>query len=453
MGCELLQEKYDVVVCGGGTAGAIAALAATRQGASVLLVEQDAFLGGNATSGLPFLGFYGPEKMQIVDGIPGELVRELVNQDASPGHIIDPRWYSFTPFNPDILKLHLLRTLTANNVHMLFHATVLESTVDARGRISDITVRVLTSKYKIHGRVFVDATGDGTLASAAGLPIEKDCALQAATLVFRLSGFDRVQFAGFIERHPEEIKGIDEGWVPSRFSTEANFAFCGLFNLLRKAIEENELSVPVRFICFNTSFSPEYVTVVGTRILGLDATNGMLLSEAEAKAQLQVWQLLSFLHRHVPGFEKANLCGLSYKLGIRETRRLIGQYILTSDDVTGGRIFQDTVALGSWPIDIHSGTGAEHEFIRLKHTYGIPYRSMYSKSISNLMVAGRCISVTHEAHGSTRTMAQCMATGQAAGTASAMAAESKCGVGEVSIQSLRGRLKADGAILNLPHFT
>lgn len=447
-----VKDEYDVVVSGGGTAGAIAALAAARQGVSVAVVESEGFLGGNATTGLPFLGFWGPEKQQIVAGIAEEIVNCLMEQKASPGHIQDPRWYSFTPFNPDALRILLLRLLVNSGVTVLFHSVTSGCQMRTEGGIGSIQARTVSGTREIAGRAFIDCTGDAAVARFANAPVAKHQEPQSASLVFRLGGFSRERFVAFLHDNPTEIRGLDEGWTPEWYAKQLFFAFCGLFSTLRNANAKG-LALPREFICFNVSYRPEEVNVVATRVLDCDGTDDISLSSGEITAQFQVLKTLRFLQEYVPGFEDSYLVALGYRLGIRETFRLAGEYILNEHDILYGGSLPDTIALGSWPIDIHSGMGSGQVFQRFDKSYAIPYRCLWSSEVPNLLVAGRCISTTHEAHGSTRTMAQCMATGQAAGTAAAMAVKDRCGVGEISIENLQERLESDGAMLCVPHLT
>lgn len=443
-----LAGKFEVVVCGGGTAGTIAALATARQGAQVLVIEAEGFLGGNATTGLPFLGFFGPEGKQIVGGIPDEIVSWLLERGASPGHIRDPRWYSFTPFNPAVLKLLLLELLVNSRVAILFHSSVIGVRTQDDASIGKVVVQTVSGLQEIEGQVIIDCTGDAKVARLAGAPVEKARKLQSASLVFRLDGFNRTRFIDFLHRNPTEIRGLNEGWTPEWYAKRPFFAFCGLFSRLQEANAKG-LNLPREFICFNTSYRPEEVTIVATRVLGCDGTEAGSLSSGEITGQLQVLKVVDFLQKSVPGFENARLQALGHRLGIRETFRLVGDYVLTEQDICSGRNFPDTIALGSWPIDIHSGVDSGQVFRRLDKSYGIPYRCLFTSRIPNLLVAGRSISTTHMAQSSTRTMAQCMAIGQAAGVAAALALKNGANVVSVSSRELRERLKEQGAILNL----
>lgn len=441
-------SKSEVVVCGGGTAGAIAALAAARQGAQVLVIESEGFLGGNAVTGLPFLGFFGPEGKRIIGGIPEEIVARLVDQGASPGHIQDPRWYSFTPFNQVILQLLLLELLVNSGVTVLFHSSVVGVRTRSNGFIESVVMETVSGQRTVKGEVFIDCTGDVKVARLASAPVKKERKLQSASLVFRLYGFNRMRFVEFLHRNPREIRGLNEGWTPEWYAQNRFFAFCGLFSRLRDANAKG-LDLPREFICFNTSYRPEEVTVVATRVLGCDGTEAESLSSGEITGQLQVPKVVDFLQKFVPGFENAHLLALGHRLGIRESFRLVGDYVLTEKDICSGKIFADTIALGSWPIDIHSGVDGGQVFRRLGKSYGIPYRCLFTSRVPNMLVAGRSISTTHKAQSSTRTMAQCMAIGQAAGVAAALALRKGADVASVSSRELRERLKEQGAVLNL----
>jgi len=442
------RRYYDVIVCGGGTSGAIAAIAAARAGASVLIVEVEGFLGGNAVTGLPFLGFYGPEGKQIVGGIAEEIVSDLKEREASPGHILIPRWYSFTPFNPMVLRLVLLEKVIAARGQISFHSRVVEAKNRRGEKETELIVDTVSGKRSVRGRVVIDATGDCVVARLLGAPTVKEQDLQAASLVFTLAGFDRQSFVAFLKANPCEIRGVDEGWTPEFYEQSDYIAFCGLFSLIREENSAGRLNLPREFICFSTSSHPEEVTIVATRV-PCDGTEWHSLSTAELSAQLQVIRVIDFLKRRVPGFKQARVAFLAHKIGVRETFRLVGNYVLCEQDIITGARYPDTIALGSWPIDVHLSTGSGQIFRRLEKSYGIPYRCLFSQSVPNLLVTGRCISVDNIAFGSTRTMAQCMATGHCAGVAAVLSLECNGSVADVSIERLKKVLVDQGAILDV----
>ncbi len=449
MSTDLTQRHYDVIVCGGGTSGAVAAIAAARQGAAVVLLEEEGFLGGNAVTGLPFLGFYGPEGSQIVGGIAEEIVVGLIERGASPGHVLVPRWHSFTPFNPMALRVLLLEKAVAAGVQVLLHSRLVGCRKCSDRREAEVFFETVSGRRKIGGRVVIDATGDCVVTRLLGAPTVKDQDLQAASLVFNLTGFDRRRFAAFLSDNPHEIRGGEEGWTPAFYAQSEYFPFCGLFSLLREENNAGRLDLPREFMCFSTSSRPEDVTVVATRVPYCDGTEWCSLSAGEITGQLQASRVIDFLKRRVPGFEDAQLAYMAHRLGIRETFRLVGEYTLSEQDVITGTRYADTVALGSWPIDIHSGKDSGQVFRRLERSYGIPYRCLFTRSVPNLLVTGRCISVSHKALGSTRTMAQCMATGHCAGVAAVLSLECGESVANVPIRRLRKILVNQGAIVDV----
>ena len=442
-----MGKEYDVVVCGGGTAGAIAAIAAGRQGARVLLVEKNGFLGGTATMGGPIMSALGPEGKRILGGIPEEILQKLVGLNVCTGHIRFPRWNSFTSFNPEAFKEILNETIASSGVETLFHSMVV-GVASSDGRIKSIRLTNGFSDREIEAGVFIDATGDGVLVSKSGAAFKKPRSPQSCSYMVRLGGFDRDSFVDYIKEHSSEIRGMREGWTADLYGRSKYFAFCGLFEFLKTVNRDFGLGMPRDFICFNTSWREDQIVIVASRVNDIDSTDMDAISRAEIDARGQDFRLFGLLKKLVPGFSDTFLLSTGHQIGIREAYHLDGAYTLTEDDVLNSRAFEDSIALGGYPMDIHGVSATGNRFVLLRKSYEIPYRCTYSVGCENLFGAGRLISAEGGAFGSVRVQSSCMSVGEAIGMAAAMAAKDSLPVGKIDMGILQERLRAAEAIVS-----
>ncbi len=415
-----LVSDVDVLVVGGGPAGLGAAIGAAQTGAKVVLAEHYGFLGGNTTAGLvlSWASYYTsptgsknfPIKQDagepVIAGILSKLIKRLV---AAGGALIPSQETGYVvPIDPEIFKLVTLEMLDSMGVELLFHAFASGAIVD--GGIKGVVFETKSGPIVIEAKVTIDCTGDGDIAAFAGAPFEvgreEDGLVQPMTLMFLMEGFSKVNFIRFIAKNPGEWSGVQ-----------------GLKNLVREATSKGELTIPRDDILFFDALGEGKVNVNSTRIPNVLGTDVWDLTLAELRGRRQVAQLTAFLRRYVPGFEKAYIDQTGTKVGVRETRRVLGEYKLSAKDVLEARKFSDVIAHGTYPIDIHNPAGRSTLLKRVKpgEAYDIPLRCLLPLKIENLLVAGRCISGTHEAHASYRIMPICMATGQAAGICAAIA--------------------------------
>ena len=445
------MREYDVLVVGGGNAGCAAALAAARNGARVLLAERYGFLGGTATAAMvgPWMTFHSGEK-RIVGGIAQEIVERLMERGASPGHLRDSSDYvaTITPFDPEVHKALLFEMMRDAGVRLLLHAFFLEAEVD-RETVGGAAFATVAGRRTYRSRVVIDATADALVADAAGVPTQQGDMrgrVQPATLIFRLSHVKLDELAEYLRRHPEEVR---TSLPPSEITARNLTAVAGLHALWRQAQEDGSVDVPRELVSFFISPYPDEVTVNMTRVVNIDPTDPEDLTRAEVEARLQAMQLLRFFRERVPGFAGARLAGTGTQIGIRESRRIVGRYTLTADDVLRAAHFPDGIARSAYPIDLHNPAGSGTTTHRLKpgSSYEIPYRCLLPENREQLVVAGRCISTTHEALASTRLTPTVMTLGQAAGTAAAMACAQNVRVADVNAERLRETLIADGVIL------
>jgi hypothetical protein len=445
------MREYDVLVVGGGNAGCAAALAAARTGARVLLVERYGFLGGTATAAMvgPWMTFHSGSE-RIVGGIAQEIVERLIARGGSPGHLHDASDYvpTITPFDPELHKALLFEMMTENNVALLLHAWFLEPIVSA-GRVAGARVATVGGIRTLRARRTIDATADALVAFGAGVPTQQGDAqgrVQPASLMFRLSHVDVEALAAYVRRRPDQMRS---SLKTHERTPDALTAVAGLYELWDDARARGEVTVPRELVSFFASPYADEVTVNMTRVVDIDPLDPDDLTRAEVESRAQVTQLVAFFRKDVPGFANARIAATAAQIGVRESRRIVGDYTLTADDVLTARTFPDAVARSAYPIDIHNPRGSGTTTHRLPPgaSYEIPYRCLLPVGVEDLLVAGRCISTTHEALASTRLTPTVMTLGQAAGTAAALAYRADVTPRALDPQALRARLVADGVDL------
>lgn len=452
---KVLPET-DVLVVGGGCAGIGAALGAAEAGAKVLLVERFGFLGGSATAGLvlTMASYYTSSNIPlkpttdltlfptdhgagkpIIGGVMAKLVERLV---ASNGAFApSPQTGFMVPFDPEVLKLVALEMLDDAGVDLLFHSFA-SGVLMENGRVSGVIFETKSGPIVAKAKVIVDCTGDGDIAAFAGVPYEigrsRDRMVQPMTLMFLIEGFLYDRFKGYVRMHPDQWHGV-----------------AGLTALMQEATSNGELDIPRENILFFGNVHEGHVLVNSTRILNTLGTDVWDLTRAELEGRRQVAQLTRFFRKYVPGFEKAYVHQSGIVTCVRESRRIMGEYELTAKDVLDARKFDDGIALASYPIDLHSPTGKGTILKKIKpgDAYSIPLRCLIPLKIENLLVGGRCISGTHVANASYRTMPVCVATGQAAGVCAALAVKSNLAPRAVKASDVRKELLRQRAILEL----
>lgn len=422
----MINQKYDLIVAGGGFAGAAAALSAAREGLSVLLFDKSSCLGGAASNCLvnPFSRYWTydtktKEPIYLSKGIFAEIVQNLKcidGQNAMPNNSM---------FNEEYLKVILNRMLLKENVTLLFKSYLIDAQV-SDGTVKSVTVANKSGKQTYYADYFTDATGDGDLAVLCGCPYmlgrEHDNLCQPMTLCFRAANVDTEKFR------------------------EENPAMQALYKEYQKQgkiknIREDILTftVPAKnIIHFNS-----------TRVVKRNPVDAADITLAEIEAREQAIELFEFLKQNFKSFENADLIMTASETGVRESRMIEGEYILNRDDLVNCIKFEDSIAVGNYDIDIHNpeGSGTSHYYFKDGEYYSIPYRCLTPKKTVNLLTAGRCISLTHEAQASCRIMPICCCLGQAAGTAAAIAKKSGKNVKEIDTDELRKVLLENGAAI------
>ncbi len=442
-----VRAVYDVLVVGGGPAGLTAALAAAGDGLKVGLVESRSFIGGNLTIGLPILGFLGQKGNQIIQGLPQKFIDRLRAQDAASEHRPCPLHVSITLIEPEAVKTVALAMLVEAGVEVLFYTFSADVIMDGN-RIRGIITESKNGREAILGKVVIDCTGDADVAFRAGVPCEQGNAqggMQPPTLMFCLAGVDTDKLRLSIAHEPRTYL---TDFIPAEyFGQNRQFIVVGLRELIARARTERHLNIPNERTIIITGLRAGEAWLNMTRVAGVDGTDARSLTRGEIEARRQMGDIITYLKHYVPGFEQAYFTKTAPFLGIRETRRIVGQYVLTQDDVLQCRRFDDAIAVASYPIDIHRPGDEGCTLIWCGDCYDIPYRTLVPTRVDNLLVAGRCISTTHEAMASIRVMATCMALGEAAGRAARLAVRAGVTPAAVNPQTLRQELRAHGAYL------
>lgn len=463
-----IKENYqaDICVAGGGVAGCSAALAAARKGKKVILCEKEGCLGGAAVLGcVAPLGSKETRDGRSFGGILEELVvkleqwnRKYANADGN------------TIINPHLLQLLLMKELQDAGVKLLFHVEFCQCQM-CEEKIQKAFFLSGQGILAVEAEIFIDATGDGALFAAAGadyvtgseenvfeqlfeanynkIHYEKEesltsygepGAVQPASAMFLMGGVDIAKGEKYCNRL---LTYEDLGITKEEFMT---LPYAGSSGFEKN---ENLIPLPQGRILFYLGTRKGEVVVNMSRVLQVDVEDTQAVSEAERVTQLQVLYLTDFLKRFVPGFENAYFMECSVSLGIRESRRLKGKKVLKGLDAIRCKTGREDIAYASYMIDIHDPYGKRKAIGGdLKGAcFGVPYDCLVSGQLKNLLVCGRCISVDHIAHASTRIQGTCIQTGQAAGTAAAVCIEEKTGVGEINVASLRKILKSDKMLI------
>ena len=418
------MKIYDIIVAGGGFAGTCAAIAAARRGKKVLLVERYNALGGAAVYDLvnPFMKYFtwdSDRRMILLsDGIFTEIREKMTELGGM-------RQGDFHNFNEEYLKLVLNRMCIEAGVNLLFN-TVITGASAENGKISTVTVYNVSGTSELGAKYFIDCTGDGNLAELAGFGFnvgrETDSLCQPMTLCFRISGTD----AETINANRGEINRI-----------------------YRELQEKGEITNPREDVLIFRTLVNGIIHFNTTRIVKLDPTDGESVTKAEIEAREQVFEIVRMLKNNFECFKNIELISTGIQIGARESRMIDGIYRLEKEEICGFAKFPDGVCACNYDIDIHSpdGSGTSHWLFPEGEYYTIPYRCLVPKKSKNILVAGRCISVSHEVQASIRIMPVCASMGEAAGTAAALALETGVDVGNVNTVLLRKSLAEAGAFV------
>ena len=424
-----MKTKYDLIVVGGGFAGTAAAIEAAKHGAEVLLIEKYNCLGGAAAYALvsPFMAYWTRDpETKARKYLAGDLFNEIVEASMAltrPSVDIPPIRDSL--FDEEAMKLAMLRMARKYGVTLLFNTTV--TAVDAKdGVLRSVKAVCKAVQMEFYADSFIDATGDAELSFLAGceceLGREGDGLCQPMTLCFRVGDIDKEKF---MQGRPK-MQALYKEWQAA-----------------------GRISNPRENVLVFQNYNGGVMHFNTTRVIRKSPTDPFALTEAEIEAREQVFEMMEFLRTAVDGCENARLLSTALHIGIRESRRVVGEYTLCEKDLVSLARFEDAIAVSNYAIDIHSPDGSGTRFQEFKdgEWYEIPYRSLLPKGYENLLVAGRCISSTHEAQASYRIMPFCAAIGHAAGCAAAVAKQSGKTVRTVSVAKVQEILRSEGAVI------
>lgn len=449
------KEAVDVIVVGGGPAGFCAAVAAARNGAKTVLMEQNGYCGGMATAGLvgPFMTSYDKSgEHMIIRGLFEEVVERLIAEGGAIHPKDIPTGSAFTsyiqvghkhvtPFDPEILRRVIDDMLTEAGVEIRYHTSFVEPVMEGE-TITGVITHSKSGLSLTPAKVVIDCTGDADVAYRAGVECElgdeESGRIQPASMFFRIGNVDSDKLEADIIANKDNFYRKDGVNYRSFHWRVAEARANGDWDLQRvsigifRGVKKDEWSI-------NTS-----------RIMGVDGTDAESLTNAEIVGRKQVKEIFAFIRKYIPGCENAVLLSSASQIGIRETRHIKGEYVLKTEDVLKGKVFEDTILLAANSIDVHGRFGPmSNEYVTVEdgEYYGVPYGCLVPEKVENLLVAGRSISATAEAAGAIRVMPPCMGLGQAAGTAAGMAVKSGVTVRKIDRQNLREQLVKEGTFL------
>lgn len=447
-----IYGTYDVVVVGGGLTGIIAAVAAAKNGSKTILIESKAFLGGVGTMGLPLQGFFDVDNSKIISGIPDEFLARMKQRNAVSDFIQCEMHNPFVIIDPEMVKLVSQEMILENGVDLLLHTLATDVMIE-NGVIKGLFIENKSGRQFIEGKIFIDSSGDGDVAYRAGASFtigrETDERTQASTLVFQLDNVDVQKLVLEVLRYPDKYD-ISPILPRKQFLYNTKHIMVGLKLLIQKAQKDGIVGIPWDRVCYITSLHPNCVHINMVHTDGKFAADGKELTEIEVDGRSQIPVIHKVLREYVPGFENSIYTQSAAWTGIRETRHIIGEYVLSASDVEEGKIPESSVVIGGYPIDIHAqANGNEEESLDFRkiRPFGIPYGCLLPKGILNLLVAGRCISATQRSMASARVMATCMGMGQAAGLSASLALHLNCYPKDLEIEKIRETIKLNGGYI------
>lgn len=437
---------YDVVVIGAGVTGTVASLRAARDGARTLLLEASGVLGGLLTGGR----LTKPTGL-INGGVFKDLLQRCAAYGGADTKTRESYWGAYTgAFDAEVMQRVIIESVEEAGVEVLLRAQVTGTLKDGN-TLRGLQMQTKSGAKLVLGKVFIDSSGDGDVAALSGVPFmlgrPTDGLTQPMTSYFRVINVDMMRLAADCRAHRDDFTDfvVPEGERNEDFVMK--LVVTGLTRRIEKAEREGfRWDIPKDHMTLKSGLIPGEINVNVTRVHG-NALDDRTLSRAELDIRKQAYTAFDFLKRYVGGFENAIFLEVAPKLGVRETRRIEGRYVLTEQDVRGQARFDDAIGICNSPVDIHEPGGKRAVMDHVGTGYGIPFRCLMPELVEGLYVAGRCISADEVAFGSTRNVPACATTGEAAGAAAALAVSSGVQASEVSIRALQERLLDSGVIL------
>lgn len=414
---HIYSKMFDVVVAGGGISGVMAAVAAAREGCKTLLIERGGALGGMGTLGLVQpITVWGIKGKYVLGGTGKRFLENLASkakEASTPVTLYGPTCDS------EYLKIELERLCADHGVTVLYYGWIRDVVKDEKGCVQKLITLTKQGDFEIEGKIFVDATGDGDIGAMCGVPFEDlagTTGQQGMTLMMIVSGID--------------------------------FDRCLPLDKMNEIYKK--FAVNGRSVCYFPHPRKGSAYFNMTEVYGMSGLIAEDLTKATLQCREQAWNILSIFKEQLPGFENAYIEQTAPFIGVRETRRMKGVYILSEEDVRTGRNFKDRIARASCPVDVHFRNDGKGEYYTLDKSYSIPYRALLTNEVPNLIITGRCISTDQAAHSSVRRMAPGFATGEAAGVAASMAVDTK-DARTIDVSRLQEKLISLGAILDVDH--
>ena len=446
--------EYDVVVCGGGPSGCTAAMAAKREGLKTLLIESMGQLGGMAVTGLVSHWLGG--RTQEGEWVVGGLFKSLAEEATERGYAVLPRlkveekyhpfgWYNWfihgIPLDPFSVDLLLDEKMENARVDVLLHTQVVD-VVTEKNSVSHVIIHNRSGLQAIKTRAVIDATGNAEVALKSGCEIIKgrkeDGKMTPASLIFHVYNVDRDALTKYIEKENDPK----------------------LRNLISQLREKSEWDFPYDIFIATQLVAEGEFYINTNRLTGVDGTDGDSISEGMRRGRKEIHKLMDIFRKYIPGFEKARIKTIAPQMGIRETRRIIGDFVLTVEDLAQDREFDDCIGFSMYGWDLPDPdkpsiqpfandevTGYKYK-IKKGLSTPLPFRIMIPRPVRNLICPGRAVSVEGQVLGPVRVMAPCMAMGEAAGVAAAQVVNCNVSFSEIDIKVLQEKLKAAGAILD-----
>lgn len=445
----------DIVIVGGGPAGLTAALAARRLGAEVLVIEQHGCFGGLMTS-----GFVTKPQAPVIGGIPEEIFERAQSLGGARGNIRyrlkdGNSTYFMSPIDPEIMKRVVFEKLEEAQVDLLLHSLAV-GCIHEKKKVQGIIIESKSGRHAVFAQVIVDTTGDADVASWAGAPYRigrpRDHIPQPMTMMFKMGNVDLNQVADYANSNLDDFTFTffpETSGTISDDQQQLNMIFEGFHKLQAKAFESEGYISPRNGFNIKTGLGAGNVFINATRISKGSALDVNDLTQAEVNVRKQVTTFVTFLKQYVPGFQDAYLSATPIEIGVRETRRIIGDYTITLKDILSRSQFHDVIAKGFGVIDIHEPGGRELRFDSIEE-YQIPYRCLIPQTLDNMVVAGRCISCDHESLGTIRTIPTCMYTGHAAGVAAALAIRQESLPRSLNVTMIQDALIKQKAVIHEP---